>query len=80
MVSYDTDVYGAHGGYTRSVVVRIRLRAVLAICAQRERERENISLSRNMQLQCPVENLFIPIYVKSPNLIQYFFLYIAGVI
>jgi len=40
MVSCDTDDYGAHFGYTRNTVVRIHLRAVLAICAQRERERE----------------------------------------
>jgi hypothetical protein len=37
MVSYDIDAYGAHCGYTQSVVVRIRLSTILAICAQRER-------------------------------------------
>jgi hypothetical protein len=37
MVSYVTIAYGAHCGHTRSAVVPIYLRAILAIWVQRER-------------------------------------------
>jgi hypothetical protein len=40
MVNYGTDAFGADCGHTMSAVVRIHLRAIIAICAQREKSQQ----------------------------------------